>query len=154
MAQYTIEGVAKGARVRDLWDWYTDFRSDDPKILEREGVRAGKSLYRNITKDGNRIHIDQAGQAGKRTIEMSLDITLHPENMTYDVADEIKGFFNESRRYVFTETPEGAKVEANVTAQPLRFVARLFGGMVRRGSQQVMSAYLRAAEKDLTEKTR
>ncbi len=154
MSKYTIEGVAKGARVRDLWEWYTDFRSDDPVILEREGVRGARAPYRNVTREGNRVHIDQGMQAGKRTIAMSLDITLHPENMTYDVVDEMKDFLSESRQYVFTETPQGAKVEAQVTTQPLTFAARLFGGMVRRGSQQVMSGYLRAAEKDLSGKSR
>ncbi len=149
MSKYTLGGETKGAQVRDLWGWYTDFRSDDPQILEREGVRGARSLYRNVTTEGNRVHIDQAMQAGRRKVEMSLDITLHPENMTYDVMGEMKGFMRDTRHYAFTQSPEGAKVEADVVAQPLTFAARLFGGAVRRGSQQVMDGYLRAAQKEL-----
>ncbi len=149
MARYSLGGEAKGVQVRELWGWYTDFRSDDSKILEREGISRPKFMYRNVSKEGDRIHIDQALQAGKRQIDMSLDITLHPENMTYDVASEMKGFMRDTRHYSFTQSPGGARVEANIVARPLTFGARLFGGVVRRGSQQVMDGYLRAAQKEL-----
>ncbi len=130
---------------------YTDFRSDDPQILEREGAwdRRARFLYRNVTKEGDRIHIDQAAQWRKRKFEISTDITLHPENMTYDAVVEAKGFMRDTRHYVFTQSPDGAKVEASVVALPLTFMARLFGGIARRGTQQAMDGYLRAAQKEL-----
>lgn len=151
--RYTIKGEAKGVQVQELWRWYTDFRSDDPQILEREGVRMGglRTLYRKVTKEGDRIHIDQAIQRGKRQFEMSFDITLHPENMTYDVVIEAKRFLRDTRHYVFTQSQDGAEVEMSGVALPLTFMARLLLPLLRprRGAQRVMDGYLRAAQKEL-----
>ncbi len=151
MSNYTIVGEAKGVKVQELWRWYTDFRSDDSEILDREGVdmRGAKTLYRNVTKEGDQVHIDQAVQWRKRRIEMSLDITLHPENLTYDVVGGVKGLLHETRHYAFTQSPNGADVGATVVSQPLSLLGRLIGSMARKGSQQTMDAYVRAAQKEL-----
>src|SRR5437879_9363659 len=40
MARYSIEGVARGIAIERLWDWYTDFRSDDVEIIDQEAPRS------------------------------------------------------------------------------------------------------------------
>ncbi len=138
-------------QVQDLWEWYTDFRSDDDAILMREGVRgARKFLYRNVSREGDRIHIDQAIPVRKRKFEVVLDITLHPENLTYDTAGGVKGFLRETRHYAFTQSPEGASVKASVTPEPLTLLGRLFGLRARGRGQRAMDGFLHAAEKELS----
>src|SRR2546425_4704654 len=125
MSNYTIVGEAKGVKVQELWRWYTDFRSDDSEILDREGVdmRGAKTLYRNVTKEGDQVHIDQAVQWRKRRIEMSLDITLHPENLTYDVVGGVKGLLHETRHYTFTQSRMGPMSGRRSCPSPSRYWA-------------------------------
>src|SRR2546422_11740558 len=91
MARYSIEGVARGIAIKRLWDWYTDFRSDDVEIINQEAPNvAGVYENRQVRRDGDRISLDQVVSYGGRKFPATIDISLHPAGFTYDPVNRVR----------------------------------------------------------------
>ncbi len=164
MARYSIEGVARGVGIKRLWDWYTDFRSDDVEIINHEAPNvAGVYENRQVRRDGDRIFLDQVVSYGGRKFPVTIDISLHPAGFTYDTVHRVrtaKGrpMMTDRRHYAFDEVVEGARVHAECVIDEVHGAAKvlnLFGvvtRMARNGSQEVMDAFMRGAEKELSDR--
>ena len=164
MAGYLIDGIARGVGLEDLWAWYTDFRSDDVEIVNREAPRvAGVFENRKVTRSGNKVWVQHIVHYGGRRFPASLEITLHPERYEYEVSIDVRTgggrpMVKEKRRYAFSAIPGGTRISAECQFEEIRGAARLmealhlFTRMARKGSQEVMDAFMLGAEAELREK--
>jgi len=162
MARYSIEGVARGIAIERLWDWYTDFRSDDVEIIDQEAPNvAGVFENRQVRRDGDQISIDQVVSYGGRKFPVSVEISLHPKEFRYATVHRVrtaKGrpMMTERRQYTFARVAEATRVHAECVIEEVHGAAKLFNvfglvtRMARKGSQEVMDAFMRGAEKELS----
>ncbi len=155
---FTIDGVAKGVTAKDFHEWYTDFRSDDPELIKEIGERQPiRVLERKVTRDGNRLLVDQRLDFRGRPVFMRGEMVVHPEDYTYDIASTSTGAFRmkDTRHYTFREVPGGAEVRADCELSDFQGAVQLVAalGLVRKSaqkkSQEVLEAYCRAAEREL-----
>ena len=158
MSRFIIEGVAHGIPRQALWDWYTDFRSDDNSLIEEiNRARDMRVSKREIQRKGNRMHYVQDMKIRGNTVTMAGDATFHPADHTYDIRSTMTGWLRltDERRYVFTETPEGTKITATCTLRDVKGGMKLMNALgilpriMRKGSQEAMDGYLRAAMREL-----
>ena len=80
---------------------------------------------------------------------------LSPETFTYEAKTTVPKIATDQRKYTFIETPEGTKVAVDGEYKMLNFglkIADAFGLVKRRfvnESQEIMQAFLRAAEDEI-----
>jgi hypothetical protein len=158
MPHFLIEGTARNVPLALLYDWYTDFRPDDPSLVA--DVLRGRPLRfvdRKVTRRGVHVLVENAMDFRGRRVLVRSEITLHPEAFAYDVDSVYTGAtrFRDRRHYAFTEMPEGTLVTAQCEISETRgglavlSALGLVGRAVRKESQSLMDGYLRVAEREL-----
>jgi len=149
--------VAKGVTREKLFEWFTDFSPEDVDIMKRGGI--GGILSREITRDGNKIHLEQMIQVMGMRRPMSIDIVLHPEDYTYD-AHLLSSMVESDLRYTFTQLPDGTRISVDgnyrLTSRALKILSILMLGLFKRGAarsfKRELRAYIAEAEEQLNSK--
>lgn len=156
--RFILEGTARNVPVALLYDWYTDFRPDDPGLIE-ETLRGRPLRFsdRKVTRQGVHVLVENTLDYKGRRILARTEVTLHPERFAYDVDTRYTGAMRlrDRRAYVFTEAPEGTTIRAECGISDVRGTLRLLSALgllasgLRKESQRIMDGYLRVAEREL-----
>ncbi|MFQ5998875.1 MAG: hypothetical protein ACE5KO_06170 [Candidatus Bathyarchaeia archaeon] len=158
MTRYSFEGLAKRCPQDKLYAWYTDFTPEDADIL-RNNLQKRVSLQpvsrKLVTKEGNHVKIESLYRSKKRELKLHQNILLSPPTFTYEAETAVPKIATDQRKYTFIETPEGTKVTVDGEYKMLNVglkIADAFGLVKRRfvnESQEIMQAFLRAAEDEI-----
>jgi hypothetical protein len=158
MGRFAIEGTARNVPLALLYDWYTDFRPDDPSLVEDTlRGRPLRFVERKVTRQGIHVLIENMMDYKGRRVLARTETTLRPERFAYDVDTRYTGAmrFRDRRHYAFTELPEGTQIRAECEISEARGILGLLSALglvasaVRKESQRLMDAYLRVAEREL-----
>jgi hypothetical protein len=154
LGQYKFEKVAEGIPRDKLFQWFTDFSPEDPAISKRRGVDT--LLSRQVTREGNKLRVENQVLSRGKSSRFDLEITLHPEDYTYDVKGTTPGM-NSNMRFSFTEIPGvGARVtvECNYELLSTELETRDASGLVNKelkeGQERLVSAFLAEAQEQLS----
>ncbi len=154
MGQYTFEKVAKGIPTEKLFQWFSDFTSEDADIAKRRGVDI--LLNRHVTREGNKLHVENIVLSRGKPSRFDLEITLHPENYMYDVKGTTPGMIT-NMRFAFTEVlGVGAKVTVDCSYELLnaelktRDAFGLVNKELKEGQERLVGAFLAEAQEQLS----
>lgn len=157
MGHLSYGATAHGVTKDKLFEWFTDFSSEDVDIIKRRGK--GGLLSVVATRDGNKIHVENVlrGIRGK-PVKAIFDVVLHPEEYTYDVHVSVMGLAEGDQRFIFTQESEGTRVayEGNYRTKGslARFLAAIgiLNRLVAKDGREGLNAYLAEAEAQLGQK--
>ncbi len=153
MGHWSLEMTARGVTRDRLFPWFTDFSPEDVGIAKGNGVDL--LLSRQVTREGNRVHVESEVLSRGKPTKYLFDAILHPETYSYDVKGSSPGNTKEdNRRYTFTDVPgigTTVRVDCNFKmigtgyklADALGLVTREMKGLEER----LMGAFLAQAEK-------
>lgn len=152
--QYTFEKIARGVPRDKLFQWFSDFSPEDADIAKKRGVDILQS--RKVTKDGNKLHIENQVLSSGQPQKFELEITLHPENYMYDVQGITPGMTS-NMRFTFSEVPGvGAKVTVDCKYKLLstelksRDASGLVNKELKEGQERLVGAFLAEAQEQLS----
>lgn len=157
MGHLHFEAVSPIPRQR-LFLWYVDFSEKDPALSAKYGD--GSLKERRVTRlDDRHFSVESVLDSRGRKFPVHYDVTINPEEFTYNVTLTSKDLYKIRRRYAFLETSEGGTrvvVDDDYTLlRNLHKFLDLFGQgrrMLLRSSQEVMQTYLKAAQEELAPK--
>jgi len=154
LGKFSYEAIAKGVPKDKLFQWYTDFSPEDVEIMKRRGE--GRLLSRNVTREGNKLHIENEHLMRGKVRKSTAEAVLHPEDYTYDITSTMPGMIEDKRHYRFTEVPgQGTRIRFESNYRTFGFGMKLMDslGLLKRlivkGSQRTLDAYVAEAEEQL-----
>jgi hypothetical protein len=148
--RFTVEGIARGVPLRELYDFYTDYSPEDVDIMRKHGMNM--ALEPVAEREGNHVAVDTTAKVMGMTRDMKYDITLHPDEHWYEMTTDIEGFVSSRRKYKFEEVPEGTKVTIEDQYRLTSFLSKMLGslGMLRKkmvgDTTRTMNAFIAEAE--------
>ncbi|HLF07573.1 MAG TPA: hypothetical protein VI893_10465 [Thermoplasmata archaeon] len=156
MPGYSLTIESSGLDVRRLYEWCTDFRDDDARMLEREqGVDASMIMERKVTREPGRVRMEMPIRLAGGVTDTLVEIDLHPEQSAYVADIRFGEAYRQICTYFFAPRAGGALVHilayverggesGDRLAASGDFVADL-----REGMRKLMTAYVRQAEREL-----
>jgi hypothetical protein len=154
LGHWTLEKMAKGVPAGQLFQWWTDFSSEDPEILKKRGVNNLAS--RQATREGNTVHVENDTIAPMgRHIKFVFDAYLHPESLSFETKGGVPGMVQETTHYTFTEVPGvGTKISVEQSYTPLRTSFKILDalGIAKRMARRTVNQHANALIAEAQEK--
>jgi len=148
--RFSVEGIARGVPLDDLYNFYTDYSPEDVDIMKKHGMYM--ALERVAERKGNHVVVDTTAKIMGMTKSMKYDILLHPEGHWYEMTISTEGFVRSRRTYKFEAVPQGTTVRIEDEYQPISFASKLLNslGMLRKkmndDTTKTMRAFIIEAE--------
>lgn len=157
MGHISCKVVAKGVPKDKLFQWYTDFSSEDPNIYRRRIDK--RMLSRKVRRDGNNVYVETELLFMGKTRKVFYYVVINPDNYTYDSKQIMPGMFESSRHYTFTEIPgEGTRIRFDDEYRLLNPLMRILDatGLLKRyiskNADKILRGFIAEAEEQLAEK--
>lgn len=153
MGHWKLEKMAKGVPAQQLFQWWTDFSSEDPEILKKRGINNVAS--RQATREGNKVHVESDTIVMGRHINFVFDAYLHPETLSSETKGGIPGMVEETTHYTFTEIPGvGTKISVEQSYTPLRTSFKILDalGIAKRMARRTVNQHSNALIAEAQEK--
>lgn len=156
--RFKVEGIARGVRLQELYDFYTDYGPEDVEIMKKHGMYM--ALERVAEREGNHVAVDTTAKVMGMTKNMRYDITLHPDGHWYEMTIDIDGFVNSQRKYKFEEVADGTRVTIEDEYRPTSLLSKMLHGlgMLRKkllsDTTRTMNAFIAEAEERLGSESR
>ncbi len=155
--RFRVEGLARGVPLSKLFEFYTDYSSEDVEIMRKHGMNM--ALERVSKREGNHVIVDTSARLMGMTKNMRYDILLHPEGSWYEMDIEIEDFVKSHRSYKFESVPDGTKITIEDEFEPRSLLASMMSilGMLKTrlvsDTRRTMNAFIAEAEERFGEGT-
>jgi hypothetical protein len=151
MGHFSLEKTVRGVPRKKLFEWFTDFSSEDVDIVKRRG--AALLINRQAKKEGNNVHVENEVLSRGKNMKYSFDAELHPESFYYETRGGTPDMVEDKRRYTFEDSAGvGTKGRGDADYKLLRGGLRfldafgLVNGQMKGMEDRLMGAFLAEAE--------